>query len=163
MSFNEISNWVAKHETLITLVLLPIVFFILTKWIANRTDKQTAKDRAAERLLKREFNLAKFRLEALNEFRRDFSEFLSGLRNWRLTNTPSHEDLNTLYNKVFLQLDQSSNGFGRFVELSESLMQAPDFPTFAEGYEELKQIAASLLKEATTSIEASLEEVGSVA
>lgn len=161
MTFEEISEWVSIHETLITLVLLPAVFFILTHWIAGRSDKRAARDRAAQREVDKQIALAEIKVGASRELRRDLGELISGFRSFRLSGVPSHGAITGTYHKVLLQLELHGEYFEKFVELSEFLLKAPDFPEFQKSLEEMKILAVRVINERDGEILSELIESGS--
>ncbi|TDK48942.1 hypothetical protein [Antarcticimicrobium luteum] len=157
--FENVSLWVSKHQTLITLVVLPIVFFVLTHWIANRTDKRAAVDRVAQRKLSKQIKLAEFDVDRLKELRRDLTDYINSLRSWRLTDVPSHQIVTGRYHKVLLQLDRENESYERFVKVSDYLLEAPDFPIFNEEYEPLKSLAVDILNDGKANTYSALVKV----
>jgi Tfp pilus assembly protein PilO len=115
VSFEDFSIWVTAHQTLITLVMLPCIFFVMTHWIAYRTDKNAEKDRGKERKLNQQMRLAEVQYESLKSLRTDIAGLISSLRNWRLTNEPRHEAVTHSFHQVLMQLNGKNKNHEKFI------------------------------------------------
>ena len=158
--FVILENFIQDHVGLMTSIGVVLLIAALTLWTTMITNRAATKRLKNEALIAAALKSSNFQLEALNELRRDFVDFLSDLRSWRLGNVPSHEIVTEKFNRVLLQLKRRDPMHEKFIIIAEELMIAPDFPVFDDRYEELKRLCTEILSEGNHSIEIRLKNIG---
>lgn len=153
-ALSTLNQWISSHEMLVTVVMIPLVVFIVTRLINNSSEKKASKERALERELAIKLKLADFRQAWINDLRADIAELIAvNLGSGKLDNNHILS-ANIAIAKIQMRLNPEEN-------LSEELRKAINSLNEVEGKtpDNVAKTGQKLLKQEWATLKNELEAI----
>jgi hypothetical protein len=138
---------VERHESLIALILLPVIAFFLSQYFAGRADRQASLERELERQLARDLQAAATYQSSIEILRDDMADFLSLLMEWRFSKIDSSWPARSKLNRILLRLDDENENTKKFEDLAEEALKALNHEAFYSMYQPLFKLCGIIIAE----------------